>query len=137
MRLTWCIGLAVLLGSLVGCQPSILDLALRGKLSLEESNEVVTEYCQSCHIHRTFTPSPHIPRMQGLYDRPPFTATTACRACHLVQKDTWQVKRRKKLWPAQAAAGHQYKGTNLPPPATLDTLQSPPNPSPTKDGTAQ
>jgi cytochrome c2 len=101
--LLWFAGLGVALVSLTACQQSMLDKALRGRLSPEESNEVITKYCQSCHIHRTFDPSRHVPRIHTFYDRPPYTVTTECRVCHLVREDTWGIKRRKTLWPAQVA----------------------------------
>ena len=74
-----------------------------GKLPPEKSNEVITEYCQSCHIHRDFAPAGHATRMQALYDRPPYTSAIECRACHLVQEDTWGNRQRKTLWPALVA----------------------------------
>ena len=91
----------MVLVALTGCQQTTLEKALRGKLPPEESNEAITKYCQSCHIHRTFDPIPHVPRMQALYKEPPYTRTTECRTCHLVREDTWGMKRRKTLWPAQ------------------------------------
>ena len=103
MRLLWPIGLLVTLFGVTACQPNPLHQALRGKLPSEKSNEVITEYCQSCHIHRDFAPGSHAIRMQALYDRPPYTDTTECRACHLVREDTWGNKQRKTLWPALVA----------------------------------
>ena len=103
MRLLWLIGCVVILVSLSGCQKSMIDKALGGELSAEESNEVITEYCQSCHLHRTFDPVSHTSRVNQLYDREPYTTATECRLCHLVNADTWGMKRRKTLWPAQVA----------------------------------
>jgi cytochrome c2 len=95
------IGMSLL--SLTACQPNKLDDALKGQLPMAEGNQVIMEYCQSCHIHRAFDPTPHLPRMHALYDRQPYTATPECRVCHLVDEDTWGMKRRKTLWPAQVA----------------------------------
>jgi hypothetical protein len=95
--------LTVTLLGLGACQQNPLDKALGGTLPLDQSNEIITEYCQSCHIHRAFDPDRHTPRMHALYDRPPYTSTTECRACHLVNQDTWGMRRRKTLWPAQVA----------------------------------
>ena len=89
--------------SLTACRPDMLDQALRGKLSPTKSNEVITEYCQSCHIHRAFDPNQHIPRVGALYDRQPYTTSVECRVCHLVFENTWGMKRRKTLWPSQVA----------------------------------
>jgi hypothetical protein len=97
---------AVLL-SLAACRPDPLTKAFRGNLPPEESNEVITEYCQSCHIHRAFMADGHAGRMHNLYDRPPYTVTTECRTCHLVREDTWGTKHRKTLWPALVAQKRQ------------------------------
>ena len=101
----WFLCLTVPLLLLTACIPEPLDLALRGKLPGDESNEVITAYCQTCHIHRTFEAVDHAPRMQALYDREPYTAATQCRACHLVDENTWGMKSRKTLFPADVAGG--------------------------------
>jgi len=107
--LRWLVWLVVTLLSLTGCQQDILNQALQGKLPPEKSNEIIVAYCQSCHIHRTFDPGTHTPRMHALYDRQPYTTTTQCRTCHLVGEDTWGMKRRKTLWPAQVAQQKRSK----------------------------
>jgi hypothetical protein len=99
--------LVICLLSLTACRPDPVDQALRGKFSPEIGNEVITGYCQTCHIHRDFDPSGHAPRMQNLYDRQPYTTSTECRTCHLVRDDTWGVKQRKTLWPAMVAQKRQ------------------------------
>ena len=96
----WYILLTVPFILLASCIPEPLDLALKGKLPGEESNTVITDYCQSCHIHRTFEPVGHAPRMQALYDREPYTAAMQCSTCHLVGENTWGMKSRKTLFPA-------------------------------------
>ena len=99
----WFLCLIVPLFLLTACIPEPLDLALKGKLADAESNTVIIDYCQTCHIHRTFAAADHAPRMQGLYDREPYTAATQCRTCHLVGENTWGMKSRKTLFPADAA----------------------------------
>ena len=91
--------------SLSACRPKPLDDALKGRIEPVKGNRIITEYCQSCHIHRTFDPTRHVPQAQALYDRAPFNETVQCRACHLVRKDTWGARKRKTLWPAEVAAG--------------------------------
>jgi hypothetical protein len=103
MHLRWLLCVIWTLLSLTACQPRPLEDALQGRLSPEESNTIITEYCQSCHIHRAFDPLNHTERVQSLYDRPPYNATGECRTCHLVHKDTWGVRLRKTVWPAQVA----------------------------------
>ena len=103
-----CLTLPLLL--LTACIPEPLDLALGGKLADVESNEVITAYCQTCHIHRTFEAVDHAERMQVLYDHEPYTAETQCRACHLVGENTWGMKSRKTLFPADVAGGRLAAG---------------------------
>ena len=99
----WYALLAVPLFLLASCIPEPLDLALKGKLPEDESNTVITDYCQSCHIHRTFEPVDHAARMQALYDREPYIAALQCRTCHLVGENTWGMKSRKTIFPADVA----------------------------------
>lgn len=89
--------------SLTACQPRPLDEALRGRLALAEGNRVITEYCQSCHIHRAFDPLRHTERVQTLYDRPPYTDTVECQVCHVARRDTRGSRHRRTLWPAEVA----------------------------------
>ena len=103
MRHRWYLLLTVPLILLTSCIPEPLDLALKGKLPEDESNTVVTDYCQTCHIHRTFEAVDHAPRMQALYDREPYIAALQCRTCHLVGENTWGMKSRKTIFPADVA----------------------------------
>lgn len=89
--------------SLTACRPNLLEKALQGELLPDENNLIITGYCQSCHIHRTLNPSAHLTRIRTFYSRPPYTLTTQCRACHLVSEDTWNMKHRKTIFPADVA----------------------------------
>jgi hypothetical protein len=97
------LGVLVTLLSLTACRVNPLHEALKGTLAPDVGNRVITEYCQSCHIHRAFDALTHVPRVQTLYDREPYIEQTQCRACHMVRKDTWGTHRRKTLWPAEVA----------------------------------
>lgn len=94
--------------SLPACRPKPLEHALAGRIEPVQGNRVITEYCQSCHIHRTFDSTTHVSQAQVLYDREPFSTTGQCRTCHLVSKNTWGVHKRKTIWPAEAGTG-QHK----------------------------
>ena len=95
--------LVVALLSLTACKPDPLEKALRGEPSPDESNLTIVGYCQGCHIHRALNPSAHLTHIRPLYDRAPYTATTQCRACHLVSEDTWGMKHRKTIFPSDVA----------------------------------
>jgi hypothetical protein len=103
LRLHWCICIAVALLSLTACKPDPLEKALRGELAPDENNLIIVGYCQSCHIHRALNPSEHLTSIRTLYDRVPYTVTTQCRACHLVSEDTWNMKHRQTIFPADVA----------------------------------
>ena len=103
MRLPWYICIAVALLSLTACKPDPLEKALKGELAPDESNLIIVGYCQSCHIHRALDPREHLASIRTLYDRAPYTVTTQCRACHLVFEDTWDMKHRKTIFPADVA----------------------------------
>jgi hypothetical protein len=103
VRLPWYVCIAVALLSLTACKPDPLEKALKGELAPDESNLIIVGYCQSCHIHRTLNPSEHLASIRTLYDRAPYTVTTQCRACHLVFEDTWDMKHRKTIFPADVA----------------------------------
>ena len=103
MGLRWLCGLIVVVLCLSACHPQPLEQALKGELPPVESNTIITEYCQSCHIHRAFSLEGHVARVGALYDRPPYTTTAQCRTCHLVNEDTWGKQTRKTLWPTEVA----------------------------------
>ena len=100
MHLYQFVYLVVALLSLTACKPDPLTKALRGEPSPAESNQIIAAYCQSCHIHRALNPSEHLTHIRPLYDRAPYTATTQCRACHMVSEDTWNRKHRKTIFPS-------------------------------------
>ena len=103
MHYRWLASMVIALLGLTACIPNPLDDALDGTLPPQESNTMITEYCQTCHIHRAFDPSSHTSRMQALYDRPPYTVTTECRMCHVAPRDTWGTRHRKTVWPQEVA----------------------------------
>jgi len=98
--------LVVALLSFTACKPDPLEKALRGELSPDESNLAIVAYCQSCHIHRALNPNEHLTYIRTLYERVPYTATTECRACHLVPEDTWGRKQRKTIFPSDVVKNH-------------------------------
>jgi hypothetical protein len=93
----------VVLLSLTACRPDPLQKALKGDLPPDQANLIIVGYCQSCHIHRTLNPGEHLTRIRTLYNRLPYTATSQCRACHMVTEDTWGMRHRKTIFPADVA----------------------------------
>lgn len=100
MRPRWLLCLCITLLILTACRSDPVERALKGEFAPDVNNLVIFGYCQTCHIHRAFNPSEHLARVRPLYDRTPYTVTNQCRACHLVSEDTWNVKHRKTIFPA-------------------------------------
>ncbi len=71
------------------CSRTLVDKAFKGKLSLAESNKVITNYCQNCHVHKDKPASNHIRQETDKYKREPFVSASDCRVCHYLKKDFW------------------------------------------------
>jgi hypothetical protein len=74
-----------LLASL-GCAEVEVTEAFKGNYDKVKNNKVISDYCQSCHIHKEFNPSEHIHLMQTNYRRTVFKRAEECRICHYVEK---------------------------------------------------
>lgn len=86
----FCRGLSVLLVllsfSLVGCFNPELEKAFSGGLVPEKSNQIISDYCQSCHIHRELDVDKHVLEVREQYQRPLFRKSNQCRSCHYIEK---------------------------------------------------
>ena len=69
-----------------GCYTKNIEEAFDGEFSAEKNNEVINEYCQSCHIHRDFAPELHVSAKVLEYKRKVFRLTNECRVCHYLEK---------------------------------------------------
>ncbi len=78
-----------------GCAKNKVEEAFKGGISPERANRVIGEYCQGCHVHKSFDPYLHIPRVRKLYNRAVFKETKECRVCHYIEKD-WMYNRHKR-----------------------------------------
>lgn len=72
---------------MAGCAERSIEDAFHGKFSSSKNNEVINEYCQSCHIHKNFDPAEHMGSVRSHYKRPYFRKTRECRACHYIEKN--------------------------------------------------
>lgn len=68
-----------------GCYTLEVVKAFDSKFPSEQSNKLITEYCQSCHIHKDFDPPPHVDIMRKSYKQKKFQEATECRTCHYVE----------------------------------------------------
>jgi len=69
------------------CADRNLDNAFDGEFTADKNNKVITDYCQSCHIHKDFDPVPHIEEIRKQYRRVSYRKTRQCRACHYIKRD--------------------------------------------------
>ena len=95
-----------LLVILSGCSIADVERAFKGDFQPGKANKVITEYCQSCHIHRDFDPPFHVSKVRSLYKRTVFRKARECRSCHYIEKD-WMNNQheRKTRMPEDANRG--------------------------------
>ena len=70
-----------------GCADRRLDNAFDGDFTADKNNKVITDYCQSCHIHKDFDPEPHFEDSGKKYRGASFRKTRQCRSCHYIKRD--------------------------------------------------
>ncbi len=78
LLLVWIVG--------AGCYTKNIEEAFDGDFSARKNNRVIIEYCQSCHIHRDFTPKAHVEAKVLEYKRKVFRFAKECRVCHYLEK---------------------------------------------------
>ena len=68
-----------------GCIKSELPSAFDGVFDGKKNNKVISEYCTSCHIHKSFNSNQHVSNMSPKYKRRLFRKTIECRVCHFIE----------------------------------------------------
>jgi hypothetical protein len=86
-KLIWLVSVILILLLTSACADRQLDNAFDGDFTADKNNKVITDYCQSCHIHKDFDPEPHIEKMRKKYRRVSFRKTRQCRSCHYIKRD--------------------------------------------------
>lgn len=61
--------------------------------------KTITEYCQSCHIHKNFDSANHVADVSKKYKNEPFKSSDACHACHTYERDFWGDELRNTHFP--------------------------------------
>lgn len=80
----WICFLALVLS---GCSGRGIERAFDGEFSSAKNNRLISNYCQSCHVHKEFVPGEHIETVSGSYKRKFFQNASECRACHYLEKN--------------------------------------------------
>ncbi len=78
--------LAILLLAGLGCAEVEVTEAFKGNFEKSKGNKVITDYCQSCHIHKDFDSTEHMVEVQLDYKRTVFKNAEECRVCHYLEK---------------------------------------------------
>lgn len=66
-----------------------VDQAFSGDLEPDEETKVITDYCQSCHLHRDFAAAAHLAKVPGHYSKEPYKSTRDCKVCHEIKRNFW------------------------------------------------
>ncbi|MFQ5895813.1 MAG: hypothetical protein ACE5JJ_08385 [Nitrospinota bacterium] len=126
-RLALLLAAALMAFSLPGCSRTPIEKALAGKLLPSDSNQAVSNYCQSCHPHRRFEPSVHLEETKRLYGSGRLAEARLCLDCHKVRlKGIFTSARRRTvrphggLAPALELPPPPAKAPPLPPPPTQE-----------------
>ena len=101
--------LAFLIVVMSGCAERRIEDAFDGKFSAAKNNNIINDYCKSCHIHKNFDPAAHVRSVRADYKRPYFRRARQCKACHYIEKN-WVTNNyhRKTRNPKKANKG-SYK----------------------------
>jgi len=94
---------------MTGCAERRIESAFDGKFSAVKNNNIINDYCKSCHIHKNFDPVKHVRTVRADYKRPYFRRARQCKACHYIEKN-WVTNNyhRKTRNPKEANRG-SYK----------------------------
>jgi hypothetical protein len=108
-RLNKALFLGFLIVVMSGCAERRIEDAFDGKFSAAKNNNIINDYCKSCHIHKNFDPADHVRSVRADYKRPYFRMARQCKACHYIEKN-WVTNNyhRKTRNPKKANKG-RYK----------------------------
>ncbi len=102
--------LGLLIVVMAGCAERRIESAFDGKFSAAKNNNIINDYCKSCHIHKNFDPVEHVRSVRADYKRPYFRRARQCKACHYIEKN-WVTNNyhRKTRNPSEANKGSYKK----------------------------
>jgi len=84
------------------CVSSKLEKAFSGGLEAEESDKLISEYCVTCHVHKSFDPETHVFNVKYRYEDKKYAGKTECRICHTYSKTLLLDIRRGTHRPAES-----------------------------------
>ena len=80
---------------LFSCVSIELEKAFKGELEGEKNNEVIADYCVTCHLHKDFDSEAHLFDVKYRYEDSKYAGKSECTACHEYDK-TWLLDIRRK-----------------------------------------
>ncbi|MBI2880003.1 MAG: hypothetical protein HYY21_00340 [Candidatus Tectomicrobia bacterium] len=81
------------------CARDPLKQAFEGRFLASENNRIITNYCQSCHVHRNLVPDRHLAEVKSRYTDRRFRTAEECRECHGVNFKFFGPEHRRTLHP--------------------------------------
>jgi len=69
------------------CASVELESAFKGEFPAEKNNAVISNYCQTCHIHKDFDGESHVLKVRETYSTAHFRRASECRTCHYLEKE--------------------------------------------------
>ena len=85
--------------SLSSCVSAPVDKAFRGEMEKPKETKTIVTYCQSCHVHRNFSPGEHLNKITAEYKTAPYNSASDCRTCHSIKRDFWSDVIRYTYYP--------------------------------------
>jgi hypothetical protein len=84
--------------------------AFNGDLPKADTKKTITEYCQSCHAHRSFDAEKHVADIRPKYKKEPYKTTDECQTCHSYRVDFWGDEFRTTYFPDGKLIGEPPSG---------------------------
>lgn len=106
--------LGIILFSAVACAKSPIQRAVGGQLLPSESNIVVTNHCQGCHLHSNFNGEAHLASIRVRYpEGSPLRQADNCFQCHSLKLENIF---RSEVRTTQRPHGNLVEMANVPKP---------------------
>lgn len=105
--------LGFLVIAMSGCAERRIESAFEGKFSPGKNNNIINDYCKSCHIHKNFDPADHVRSIRTEYKRKYFRKARQCKACHYIEKNWVTNNYHRKTRNPDKANNGSYKDFEL------------------------
>jgi len=105
--------LAALIACLMtSCASSQVEKAFGGSLPRADAQKIIIEYCQSCHLHKSFDAEKHLAAVRPKYNSEPHKTAEVCQTCHSYTTDFWGDEFRATYFPEGKLTGEPPNAKN-------------------------